>query len=88
MEIVSGESAWHGYEEEAAQREIAKGNLPPFHQYIEDPSDPINLVLLKAIGMCYVYEAGHRAKAGDVLEFLKNESKRLGVRWYEPFLMN
>lgn len=86
MEIVSGESAWHGYEDEAAQKEIAKGKLPPFHQYIESPSDPINQVLLKAIEMCYVYEAKDRPKAGAILEYLETEAKRLGVAWNKPFV--
>ena len=88
MELVSGESAWEGYDHNDAQREIVKGNFPPFHQYIEDPSDPINQVLLKAIDMCYVYEASRRPKAGAVLEYLKNESKRLGIHWNDPFPIN
>ena len=88
VELVSGESAWHEYEDddEAAQREIIKGRLPPFQQYIDEPlSDPINQVLLNAIDMCYVYEPNHRSKAGAVFEYLKNESTRLGVQWTEPF---
>jgi len=89
VEIISGEEAWNGYEAEAAQQEIAKGKLPPFHQYIETPhSDPINQVLLKAIDMCYVYEAKDRPKAGAVLEYLDREAKRLGVEWNTPFVTN
>lgn len=85
VEIVSGESAWEGYRTEAAQKEIAAGRLPPFQQYIENPSDPINQVLLKAIEMCYVSDAPRRPKASAVLEYLKSESERFGVEWDTPF---
>ena len=86
MEIISGESAWNGYDDEAAQQEIVKGMLPPFHQYIATPSDPINQVLLKAIEMCYVYDAKDRPKAGDILEYLEKEAMRLAVEWNKPFV--
>ncbi|CAJ1968768.1 unnamed protein product [Cylindrotheca closterium] len=88
VEIVSGQSAWHGYKDEAAQQEIVNGKLPPFQQYIQTPSDPINQVLLKAIEMCYIYDAKDRPKAGVVLEYLKKEAKRLGVEWNKPFVNN
>ncbi|CAJ1968770.1 unnamed protein product [Cylindrotheca closterium] len=81
VQLVTGEEAWDGYENEVAQSAIVAGKLPPFREKIKYPSDPINQVLVKAIGMCYVYEPKDRPKAGAVVEYLKNEVTRLGFEW-------
>mmetsp|Transcript_19590 Transcript_19590/g.48222 ORF Transcript_19590/g.48222 Transcript_19590/m.48222 type:complete len:123 (+) Transcript_19590:83-451(+) len=81
FELVTGEEAWFGYEDEVARKALVDGELPPLPEKIKNSSDPINQVLLKAIDMCYVYDPKNRPKAGAVLEYLKQESKRLGVEW-------
>lgn len=88
VEVISGLPVWFGYENEVAQKAILEGIQPPFLEQIKNPSDPINEVLLKAIDMCWVYKAKDRPKAGAVLEYLKNESKRIGVQWNKPFTLN
>ena len=88
VEVISGLPVWFGYENEVAQKAILEGIQPPFREQIKNPSDPINEVLLKAIDMCWVYKAKDRPKAGVVLEYLKKESKRIGVQWNKPFTLN
>lgn len=85
VELTTGEEVWSGYEDKVAWKAIVGGRLPPFREKIKNPSDPINQVLLKAIELCYVYDPKDRPKAAAVLEYLKQESKRLGVRWEERF---
>lgn len=87
IELVSGRKVWHGYEDEAARKAISNGIIPSFREHMKNPSDPINQVLMKAIDMCYVYDPKDRPKAGVVADYLKNESKRLGVAWNKPFVL-
>jgi len=46
---------------------------------------PIDQVLFQAIDMCQVYEVKDRPKAGEVLQYLKGEAKRLGIEWDKKF---
>mmetsp|Transcript_16692 Transcript_16692/g.40691 ORF Transcript_16692/g.40691 Transcript_16692/m.40691 type:complete len:96 (+) Transcript_16692:3-290(+) len=83
--MITGKEAWYGYEIEVAQKAISEGMVPPLEGKINNPSDPITEVLLKAIRMCYVYEPKDRPKASDITDFLKGEAKRLGVQWDKSF---
>lgn len=87
FELVTGQEAWNGVSTEKAQERIAKGELPNIPEEFKTSTDPVDQVLLKAIDMCYVYEPKDRPKAGEVLEYMKNESKRLGIDWQAPYIL-
>ena len=87
VQLVTGQEAWNGVSTEKAQERIAKGELPYIPEEVKTSTDPVDQVLLKAIDMCYVYEPKDRPKAGEVLEYMKNESKRLGIDWQAPYIL-
>ncbi|CAJ1939965.1 unnamed protein product [Cylindrotheca closterium] len=82
VQIVTGHGIWNNYDSEEAQHYIVEGIRYPMDR---SSTDPIDQVLYKAIDMCQVYEAKDRPKAGEVLEYLKAEAKRLDVEWDKPF---
>ena len=87
VEVVSGYPVWAGYKKEVAREAIIKGIRPPYRKLVKNPSDPVNKVLFKAINMCWVREPKDRPTPGVVLEFLKNESAKLGIQWDQPFIL-
>ncbi|CAJ1968766.1 unnamed protein product [Cylindrotheca closterium] len=86
VELVTGYEVWYGYQTEEAQKRIAKGKLPSYQKRIQNKTDPINEILVKAIAMCWVYEPKDRPKAGVVADYLKGEAKRLGIAWEKSIL--
>jgi len=82
VQIVTGHGIWRKYESEDAQNYIVEGIPFPMDR---SSMDPIDQVLFQAIDMCQVYEVKDRPKAGEVLEYLKGEAKRLGVESDKPF---
>lgn len=78
VQIVTGETIWTRYDHAEARHHIVEGVRFPMDT---SSTDPIDQVLYKAIDMCQVYEPKDRPKAGEVLEYLKGEAKRLGVEW-------
>jgi serine/threonine protein kinase len=90
-EILTGDAVWEDSDdsdlnEKIIQKKIVAGELPllePRARKGSDPSqvDPVDESLIRAIKMCFIYEPKDRPKAGVVADFLKNESRRMGVDW-------
>ena len=81
VELVTGYGVWHGYETEDAQQRIARGKLPRYKKYIDNVTDPINEILIKAVEKCWVFQPKDRPKAGEVAGYLKYEARKLGIDW-------
>eukprot|EP00591_Stephanopyxis_turris_P009308 CAMPEP_0195514316 /NCGR_PEP_ID=MMETSP0794_2-20130614/5746_1 /TAXON_ID=515487 /ORGANISM="Stephanopyxis turris, Strain CCMP 815" /LENGTH=341 /DNA_ID=CAMNT_0040642539 /DNA_START=299 /DNA_END=1324 /DNA_ORIENTATION=+ len=80
FEILTGRPVWRHEKPKVAQKKIIKGEFPPFPEEvkdIEDSDDPVDVILLKAIKMCYIYEPKDRPKAGVVAKFLQDNFDRL-----------
>lgn len=67
-------------DDETIRRTIMNGSRPPMIPSILNSTDPFDLVMLKAIDMCWVQDPKERASAREVQKYIDGELKRLGVQ--------
>ena len=71
---MTGRDVWSDTPTRKAQKLIIEGEMPDFPK----PSgDQVDVILRKAIDLCYVYDPEERPNAKEVVTFLDREFSKL-----------
>ena len=76
--LLTGKKVWSEYSKNKAQESVIMGKLPKISKSIQNSTDPVDILLKKAMDMCYIYEPSQRATARKVATFLDNGWKEFG----------
>ena len=77
--LLTGKKVWSEYSKNKAQESVIMGKLPKISKSIQNSTDPVDILLKKAMDMCYIYEPSQRATARKVATFLDNGWKEFGT---------
>jgi len=75
--ILTGNKVWKELKKDKAQQSVIDGKLPRISSVILNSTDPVDVLLMKARDMCYVYDPRKRATARQVAAFLHEGWKEL-----------
>ena len=77
--ILTGNKVWKELKKNKAQQSVIDGKLPRISSVILNSTDPVDVLLMKARDMCYVYDPKKRASARQVANFLHEGWKKLSA---------
>lgn len=75
--ILTGNKVWRELKKNKAQQSVIDGKLPRISSVIMNSTDPVDVLLMKARDMCYVYDPWKRASARQIATFLHEGWKEL-----------
>ena len=77
--ILTGNKVWRELKKDKAQQSVIDGKLPRISSVILNSTDLVDVLLMKARDMCYIYDPWKRASARQVATFLHEGWKKLSA---------